>query len=73
MRSCKVQASIKVISSIIYGYQPSDIDKLNAGEGILTKTGAKLYGCGGGWYRVSGYAFDGRDVREVVDMITTLK
>ena len=37
---------------------------LNTSIGVenLLATGAKLYYLGGGWWRITGYAYDGRDV-----------
>lgn len=35
-------------------------------EGILAKTGAKLYYRNGGWWILSGYAWDNSDVDELI-------
>ena len=38
--------------------------KLNtSGAENLLSTGAKLYYLGGGWWRICGYAYDGKDVK----------
>ena len=38
---------------------------LNTSIGVenLLATGAKLYYIGGGWWRICGYAYDGKDVK----------
>lgn len=33
------------------------------GSENLLATGAKIYYLGGGWWRICGYAYDGRDVK----------
>jgi len=45
---------------------------LMSGNAQLTKTYAKVYYRGGGWYAISGYSHDGRDVHEMVDLIKDL-
>lgn len=35
----------------------------------LLLTGAKAYFSGGGWWRISGYAWDGRDVKPLIKML----
>lgn len=36
---------------------------VTTGAENLLATGAKLYYIGGGWWRICGYAYDGRDVK----------
>jgi len=73
----KIKATMAIIiKSIIYGAERVNVDvdvaELKAGNGVLTITGAKIYSCGGGWYRVSGYAMNGKDVHDIIDLINEL-
>ncbi len=44
---------------------PSNLDKIRD-EKLLAFTGAALYYKGGGWWTLSGYAYDGSDVNELI-------
>ena len=39
------------------------------GETLLIKTGAKLTNCGGGWWKLAGYAADKKDITKAVEAI----
>lgn len=57
--SVKVRGSFTWAQSCLW-----DGTKLDtAGAENLLATGAKLYYLGGGWWRICGYAYDGRDVK----------
>jgi len=43
------------------------------GNAVLAFTYAKIYYRGGGWYAVSGYAHDGKDVHRVVNLVNDMK
>ena len=49
-------------------------DLINApitqGKEMLLKTGAKGYYLGGGWWLVSGYSQDGKDVDNIINELT---
>ena len=47
-------------------------DLLNK-EAALAFTYAKIYYRGGGWYAVSGYAADGKDVHRVITQVKAFK
>ena len=70
----KIRCALAIIlNSVLLDTGESTINTLNAGEGVLTKTYAKIYAHGGGWYSISGYASDGKDVLQMLDLINELK
>jgi len=70
----KIKAPTEIIlkSVIPQPVTSVEITELKAGNGVLTITGSKIYYCGGGWYNISGYAANGKDVYHVVDLINEL-
>jgi len=40
---------------------------------ILLTSGAKAYNRGGGWWDIMGYAYDGSDVRVIVEKLRTIE
>tara|TARA_R110002020_G_scaffold261264_1_gene475590 strand:- start:85 stop:333 length:249 start_codon:yes stop_codon:yes gene_type:complete len=59
MKSVRIRAKRSVAEAVLYDeYEPIRMD----GSENLTKTGAKIYYRGGGWWLVSGYDWDGVDV-----------
>lgn len=39
--------------------------KIMKGMTFLATTGAKIHYCGGGWWLLLGYAYDGRDIKKI--------
>lgn len=66
----KIQAKISEVVKVLYGY-PLDAKIYEGGN--LTFTGGKIYRLGGGWWRVSGYAYDKSDTTRVVEALNRLK
>ena len=70
----KIQCALAIIlNSVLLDTGESTLNTLNAGEGVLTKTYAKVYANGSGWYTISGYASDGSDVYPLIELINELK
>jgi len=46
----------------MWGYKYGILDLVTNGDKNLAHTGAAVYYLGGGWWRVSGYAWDGHDI-----------
>jgi hypothetical protein len=42
---------------------------VSIGDSNLLITGAKAYYRGGGWWAISGYSWDGKDVDDVIDIL----
>ena len=66
-KTVRVQLSHEEVRKIV------DIDgpiTIVHGHHFLTKSGAKLYPIGGGWFRLSGYHYNGQDV---CDDLTALR
>ena len=42
---------------------------LDQRETLITPWGTKVTPCGGGWYHIGGYSFDGSDVQRTIDAL----
>lgn len=62
MKSVRIRAKRKVAEFTLYRDETINMD----GSENLTKTGAKIYYRGGGWWLVSGYDWDGTDVDQAL-------
>lgn len=62
-QTIKVQAKTEDVKKVL---RTEDYRDIYDGNEILTITGAKAYWRGGGWWVFSGYAWDGRDTKELL-------
>jgi hypothetical protein len=70
----RTSAAVMLNSVILVGNLGHAAKKfLMSGNAVLTKTYAKVYYKGAGWYAVSGYAADGSDVHKIITQINDLK
>lgn len=60
---CKNSEIIKVLDGFKHGITDLETRK---GHSNLLFTGAKAYPLGGGWWRISGYSYDGSDVEKIL-------
>ena len=65
MRWETIKVTKKEIQSVLWS---EDQELQMKGENLLF-TGAKAYNRGGGWWRICGYAQDGRDVERVLRIL----
>lgn len=67
MKSIKLQLRRDAVAKLLAGGTtlPPILDKIRD-EKLLAFTGAALYYKGGGWWLLSGYAYDSSDVNELI-------
>lgn len=76
MITIKIRCAFSVLinSIILTNDRPADVwGFLQSGNGVLTNAYSKLYYRGGGWYAISGYTWNGSDVKPLIDLINELK
>lgn len=68
MKSVTIRTTFDNICRAIPEYSNLVVSRNDAN---LLFTGAKAYYLGGGWWRISGYSWDGGDVDKVLDRLNS--
>jgi len=67
----KVRLKASEVSVLLQDTETIKFDKNN--PNLIRATGAKLYFIGKGWWRISGYAWDGYDTTKSLEMVKAIK